>query len=204
MEMKKKEIRTIDITNLSTRSDEETQTRTISGYAAVFNSPTRLWEDLDEVIAPGAFSRAISSSDVRCLFNHDWSNVLGRTKSGTLRLSEDERGLKFEVDLPDTTVARDLIKSMERGDINQCSFGFIPTEETWDYNSTPMLRTIHEVELYEVSIVPLPAYEDTEAALRSKEDLEKVVEKRKNRIIKENESTSRAKTGRITWKNRIW
>lgn len=188
MEMKKKEIRTIDITNLSTRSDEETQTRTISGYAAVFNSPTRLWEDLDEVIAPGAFSRAISSSDVRCLFNHDWSNVLGRTKSGTLRLSEDDRGLKFEVDLPDTTVARDLIKSMERGDINQCSFGFIPTEETWDYNSTPMLRTIHEVELYEVSIVPLPAYEDTEAALRSKEDLEKVVEKRKNLIKKINQA----------------
>lgn len=188
MEMKKKEIRTIDITNLSTRSDEETQTRTISGYAAVFNSPTRLWEDLDEVIAPGAFSRAVSSSDVRCLFNHDWSNVLGRTKSGTLRLSEDERGLKFEVDLPDTTIARDLIKSMERGDINQCSFGFIPTEETWDYNSTPMLRTIHEVELYEVSIVPLPAYEDTEAALRSKEDLEKVVEKRKNLIKKINQA----------------
>lgn len=188
MEMKKKEIRTIDITDLSTRSNEETQTRTISGYAAVFNSPTRLWEDLDEVIAPGAFSRAVSSSDVRCLFNHDWSNVLGRTKSGTLRLSEDERGLKFEVDLPDTTIARDLIKSMERGDINQCSFGFIPTEETWDYNSTPMLRTIHEVELYEVSIVPLPAYEDTEAALRSKEDLEKIVEKRKNLIKKINQA----------------
>ena len=186
--MKKKEIRTIDITDLSTRSNEETQTRTISGYAAVFNSPTRLWEDLDEVIASGAFSRAVSSSDVRCLFNHDWSNVLGRTKSGTLRLSEDERGLKFEVDLPDTTIARDLIKSMERGDINQCSFGFIPTEETWDYNSTPMLRTIHEVELYEVSIVPLPAYEDTEAALRSKEDLEKIVEKRKNLIKKINQA----------------
>lgn len=188
MRMSKKEIRTIDIIDLSTRSNEETQTRTISGYAAVFNSPTRLWEDLDEVIAPGAFSRAVSSSDVRCLFNHDWSNVLGRTKSGTLRLSEDERGLKFEVDLPDTTVARDLIKSMERGDINQCSFGFIPTEETWDYNSTPMLRTIHEVELYEVSIVPLPAYEDTEAALRSKEDLEKIVEKRKNLIKKINQA----------------
>lgn len=188
MRMSKKEIRTIDITDLSTRSNEETQTRTISGYAAVFNSPTRLWEDLDEVIAPGAFSRAVSSSDVRCLFNHDWSNVLGRTKSGTLRLSEDERGLKFEVDLPDTTVARDLIKSMERGDINQCSFGFIPTEETWDYNSTPMLRTIYEVELYEVSIVPLPAYEDTEAALRSKEDLEKIVEKRKNLIKKINQA----------------
>ncbi|OWW45807.1 peptidase U35 [Enterococcus hirae 81-15-F4] len=192
--MKKKEIRTIDITDLSTRSNEETQTRTISGYAAVFNSPTRLWEDLDEVIAPGAFSRAVSSSDVRCLFNHDWSNVLGRTKSGTLRLSEDERGLKFEVDLPDTTIARDLIKSMERGDINQCSFGFIPTEETWDYNSTPMLRTIHEVELYEVSIVPLPAYEDTEAALRSKEDLEKIVEKRKN-LIKKIKSSARSLGG---------
>lgn len=181
--MKKKEIRTIDITNLSTRSDEETHTRTISGYAAVFNSQTLLWDDLSEVIVPGAFSKAISNSDVRCLFNHDWSNVLGRTKSGTLRLEEDERGLKFEVDLPDTTVARDLVKSMERGDINQCSFGFVPTEETWDYNSEPMLRTIHEVELYEVSIVPLPAYEDTEAALRSRDELEKNVEER-NKLIK--------------------
>ena len=188
MEMKKKEIRTIDITNLSTRSDEETHTRTISGYAAVFNSQTLLWDDLSEVIVPGAFSKAISNSDVRCLFNHDWSNVLGRTKSGTLRLEEDERGLKFEVDLPDTTVARDLVKSMERGDINQCSFGFVPTEETWDYNSEPMLRTIHEVELYEVSIVPLPAYEDTEAALRSRDELEKNVEERKKLIKKINQA----------------
>ena len=187
MEMKKKEIRTFDITNLSTRDDTENNSRIVTGYAAVFNSRTLLWEGLEEVISPGAFSRALSSSDVRCLFDHDWSKVLGRTKSGTLRLEEDDRGLKFEVELPNTTVANDLIESMKRGDINQCSFGFIPTEETWDYNTDPVLRTVNEVELFEVSIVSLPAYQDTEAALaRSKQEVQQDIATRKKMIQKIN------------------
>ena len=183
--MKKHEIRTFDITNLTTRSEEDSQTQIVTGYAAVFNSPTELWDGLNEVIKPGAFSRALANSDVRCLFDHDWGKVLGRTKSGTLKLEEDEKGLRFEVELPNTTIANDLIQSMTRGDINQCSFGFYPTEETWDYNSEPVLRTINEVELYEVSIVSLPAYEDTEAALsRNKQEMKQDIKTRKNLIKK--------------------
>ncbi|MBG9840865.1 peptidase U35 [Bacillus tropicus] len=183
MEMaKKKETRTFDITGLQTREATENESNVISGYAAVFNSPTNISDWFTETIAPGAFSRAISENgDIRALFNHDWSNVLGRTKSGTLRLEEDERGLKFEVDLPDTTVASDLVKSMRRGDINQCSFGFIATEETWDYSVEPALRTIHEVELFEVSVVSVPAYGDTEASVRSIE-IDREVEQRKKMI----------------------
>ena len=191
MEMKKKEIRTFDITNLSTRDVTENNSRIVTGYAAVFNSRTLLWEGLEEVISPGAFSKALSNSDVRCLFDHDWGKVLGRTKSGTLRLGEDERGLKFEVELPNTTDANNLIESMSRGDIDQCSFGFIPTEETWDYNTDPVLRTVNEVELFEVSIVSLPAYEDTEATLaRSKQEIQQDIAARKKMIQTINDALS--------------
>lgn len=174
---KKKEVRTLDITNLSTRDDNETHV--ISGYAAVFNSPTTIGDWFTETISPGAFSRAISDkTDVRALFNHDWNNVLGRVKNGTLRLSEDERGLKFEVDLPNTSLGRDLAESLSRGDINQCSFGFIPTIEEWDYSVEPAKRTINEVELFEISVVSLPAYEDTEVSLVRSKEIGKQVEKR--------------------------
>ena len=189
--MKKKEIRTFDITNLSTRDVTENNSRIVTGYAAVFNSRTLLWEGLEEVISPCAFSKALSNSDVRCLFDHDWGKVLGRTKSGTLRLEEDERGLKFEVELPNTTDANNLIESMSRGDIDQCSFGFIPTEETWDYNTDPVLRTVNEVELFEVSIVSLPAYEDTEATLaRSKQEIQQDIAARKKMIQTINDALS--------------
>lgn len=176
---KKKEMRTFDITNLTTRNGVESDSNVIEGYAAVFNSPTDIGGWFTEVIAPGAFSKAITENgDIRALFNHDWNNVLGRTKSGTLRLSEDERGLKFEVDLPNTSVARDLAESLKRGDISQCSFGFIPTVEEWDYSVEPAKRTINEVELFEVSVVSIPAYEDTEVALVRNKEIGKEVELR--------------------------
>lgn len=191
MEMKKREVRTFDITNLTTRDNAEENSRIVTGYAAVFNSPTLLYDGLEEVISPGAFSKSLSNSDIRCLFDHDWGKVLGRTKSGTLRLEEDERGLKFEVELPNTTDGNNLIISMERGDINQCSFGFIPTEEVWDYKADPVLRTVNEVELFEVSVVSLPAYEDAEATLsRSKKDIQQDIKTRKNLIRKINEALS--------------
>ncbi|MEY2353283.1 HK97 family phage prohead protease [Lysinibacillus capsici] len=167
---KQKEIRTLDIQGLQTRSQGDSESNVIEGYAAVFNSPTDIWGMFTEIIAPGAFADAIASNDdIRALFNHDWNNVLGRTKSGTLRLSEDARGLKFEVDLPNTTLARDLSESLRRGDISQCSFGFVPTSETWDYEPEIPVRTINTVELHEISVVSIPAYEDTEVSLRSKE-----------------------------------
>lgn len=176
---KKKETRTFDITRLNTRDATEEQSSLITGYAAVFNSKTSIGGWFDEIIEPGAFARSLSENgDVRALFNHNWDNVLGRTKSGTLQLEEDNRGLKFEIELPNTSVGRDLAESMSRGDINQCSFGFWITEETWDYSVEPALRTIHEVELYEISVVSIPAYDDTEASLVRSKEIGKEVEQR--------------------------
>lgn len=155
---------------MQTRSlDDGSEATIVEGYASVFNSRTNIEGWYDEEIAPGAFSESLSQNkDVRCLFNHDWSCVLGRTNASTLVLEEDSKGLRFEVTLPNTTFANDLKESMSRGDINQCSFGFWVTGQEEDFSSeTPLIR-ITNVDLWEVSIVPLPAYEDTEASLRSK------------------------------------
>lgn len=177
---KKRETRTVNITNLQTRDGQNKESHVISGYAAVFNSRTSIGNYFDEIIAPGAFSRSLSDGDIRALINHDWSNVIGRTKSGTLRLEEDSHGLKFEVELPNTSAARDLVESMERGDIDQCSFGFWVDEgkEAWDYSVEPAIRTLIEVELYEISVVSLPAYEDTEVSLVRSKEIGKQIEKR--------------------------
>lgn len=184
---KKKETRAFNISKLNTRSENEEQNTSIEGYAAVFNSKTNIGGWFDEVIEPGAFSRSLSENgDIRALFNHDWNNVLGRTKSGTLTLKEDEKGLNFNVELPNTSVARDLSESMVRGDINQCSFGFFVTGEEWDYSVEPALRIIKEVELFEISVVSIPAYEDTEASLVRNKDLGKEVEARMALIKKIN------------------
>jgi uncharacterized protein len=175
---KKKETRIVDITNLQTRDGTGNEPVVISGYAAVFNSKTSIGDFFEEVISPGAFARTISENgDIRALFNHNWDHVLGRTKNGTLKVEEDNRGLKFEVELPNTSLARDLAESLRRGDINQCSFGFYATNDTWDYAVEPAVRTLNEVELYEISVVSIPAYEDTEVSLRSKE-IDKQVEQR--------------------------
>lgn len=130
------------------------------GYAAVFNS---LSEDLGgfvERIAHGAFAKTIQDADVRALWNHDPNHVLGRNKSGTLRLAEDSRGLEYEVDAPDTQVARDLATSMERGDVSQSSFGFSKVRDDWGVTERDYpLRTLEEVRLFDVSPVTFPAYE---------------------------------------------
>jgi len=186
---RKKETRTVDITHVQTRSQDDGPIR-ISGYAAVFNSRTSIGNWFDEIIAPGAFDKSISAknADIRALINHDWDKVIGRTKAKTLTLREDEKGLNFEIELPNTSYARDLAESMERGDIDQCSFGFFVDDgkERWDYSQEPALRTLEEVELYEVSIVSLPAYEDTEAALVRSKEIDKSVEKRMQIIKKIN------------------
>ena len=185
---KKKETRVFNISQLSTRADGEQKAVAIEGYAAVFNSKTSIGGWFDEVIEPGAFSRSLSDNgDIRALFNHNWDNVLGRTKSQTLELREDEKGLNFKVELPDTSVARDLTISMERGDINQCSFGFFITDEEWNYNVEPALRTIKEVELFEISIVSIPAYDDTEASLVRSKEIGKSIEAR-TKLIKQIDS----------------
>lgn len=150
--------------NIEMRKDGET--RTMAGHAAVFDSPADLG-GFTETIRRGAFTKTIGEADVRALWNHDDNYVLGRTKSGTLRLSEDETGLHVEIDAPDTSFARDLAVSMERGDVDQMSFAFQVVRENWTQREgQPPLRELLEVRLFDVSPVTYPAYEDTDIALR--------------------------------------
>ena len=138
--------------------------RRIEGYAATFNSEARLGGFV-ETIAPGAF-RGSLGGDVLAMLDHDPGKVLGRTRSGTLRLSEDSRGLAFSLDLPDTQAGRDVEALAERGDLGGMSFGFrVPKGgESWAGER----RTLRAIDLKEISVVQAwPAYPDTEIALRA-------------------------------------
>ncbi|MBD9542940.1 HK97 family phage prohead protease [Ensifer sp. ENS04] len=149
---------------VETRAADEK--RTLVGYAAVFNSPTDIGGWWTERIAPGAFAAAISG-DVRALVDHDMGRVIGRTKSGTLRLAEDAKGLAVEIDIPNTTDGNDLWELVERGDVSGMSFGFSVTKQSWDETVDPPTRTIEAVDLFEVSAVAWPAYDDTEIGKRA-------------------------------------
>lgn len=154
------------------RAESEGESRKIVGYAALFNSRSQDLGGFEEVIAPGAFKDAIQGSDIRSLFNHDPNLVLGRVKAGTLTVAEDERGLRIENDLPDTQVGRDLLVSMQRGDVDQMSFAFRVAKggDVWEERDGTTVRTITKVaELFDVSPVTYPAYADTSVAVRSME-----------------------------------
>ena len=144
--------------------------RRVSGYAAKFNTEI-VYGWFREIIRPGAFKASLSDgSDIRALFNHNSDLVLGRSSAGTLRLKEDDIGLWFEADLPDTNAGRDLYTSIGRGDISGASFGFMVRAENWHYEDGEQdLRELLDVELVEVSVVTFPAYDDTAVAVRSKE-----------------------------------
>lgn len=151
---------------------EGDERRRIAGYAAIFNSVSEEIFGFVETIMPGAFAEVIARDDVRALINHDRNLVLGRTTAGTLRLLENEIGLRYEVDLPDTQPARDLMVSLDRGDVDQSSFGFRvdPEDEEWrgpDEKRPLPLRIIHRFSrLFDVSPVTFPAYTETSVALR--------------------------------------
>lgn len=141
---------------------------TVTGYAAKWEKSSQNLGGFVEQIRAGAFTRTIREADVRALFNHDPNIVLGRNKAGTLRLAEDTSGLHYEVDMPNTTVARDLVESMQRGDISQSSFGFATITEDWGFTERDFpLRTLIEAKLYDVSPVTFPAYLDTESTARA-------------------------------------
>jgi HK97 family phage prohead protease len=147
--------------------------KTLAGHAAVFNSDSEPMYGFTERIKPGAFTRAIKEDDVRALFNHDANYVLGRNKAKTLRLAEDDQGLAFEVDLPDTQAARDVATLIERGDVSGCSFSFRTVKDEWEYSQdgTTALRTLIDVELFDVGPVVWPAYPATDVSVRSIEDI---------------------------------
>lgn len=150
----------------------------IVGYAAVFYDPNdpgtayRMFDWLEERIKPGAFDRAIKERhDARGLFNHDPSHILGRVTSDTCRLSVDSVGLRYEIDVPDTQTGRDLVTSIQRGDISGSSFAFRATKVIWideviDGHDM-QIREIHDLDLGDVGPVTYPAYQATTADTRS-------------------------------------
>jgi len=146
---------------------------TFVGYAAKFNVPSEPLP-FTERIAPGAFRKSLRqrSKDVRLYINHNSDMVLASKRSGTLRLSEDETGLRVEADLPDTTAARDLRALMNSGVVSTMSFGFTVPRGGDKWSGDGMERTLNGINLHEVSVVTgFPAYPQTEAAVRSLEKL---------------------------------
>ena len=159
-----KEIRT-QTAPVEVRAEENTLK--VSGYAAVFDSETDIGGMFTETIERGAFAEAVGRDDVVFLIEHD-GLPLARTRSGTLKLTEDDHGLliESELDLSDPDVSR-IAPKMKRGDLDKMSFGFIPEVEEWDDSGEMPKRTIKRAQLFDVSVVTFPAYSDTEIGLRS-------------------------------------
>jgi len=154
----------------------------VSGHAAVFNEEADIGGFFWEKIAPGAFANAIGRDDVVFLVNHE-GLPLARTRSGTLTLTEDERGLfmETELDAEDPDV-RGIVPKMKRGDLDKMSFAFRVVKEEWDESGDIPLRTIMEASLHDVSIVTTPAYEGTDIGLRSLEQARKAATPEKNTL----------------------
>lgn len=143
----------------------EYEGQTIRGYAAVYNSDSEWMGGFYEQIAPGAFD-GVMENDVRAYFNHDENLLLGRVSSGTLRIGSDSRGLYYEVDLPNTSYANDLVELMKRGDVNQSSFAFLIERDRWEERDGKTYRIIEKVSrLLDVSPVSQPAYPDATSEL---------------------------------------
>lgn len=144
--------------------------KTLSGYAAVFNSEANLG-DFQELIRPGAFAKSLATgSNVRALYHHQGDALLGTTRGGTLKLKEDAHGLAFTLALPDTSHGRDLAVLVDRGDISGCSFGFrvAPGGDRWEQRGKQLVRELLTVDLMEVTLTADPAYQDTSIAMRSR------------------------------------
>jgi len=141
--------------------------RRLEGYAATFGTETRI-TDFTEVIAPGAFRASIDQGrDILALVDHDTKRVLARTRSGSLRISEDSRGLAFDLDLPDTSYGRDVLALAERGDVGGMSFAFTVDKDGEEWRGDR--RELRSVTLHEISVVTaFPAYDGTMVQARNR------------------------------------
>ncbi len=189
------EIRTFDVQDLELRMDGDKPT--VVGYGAVFNSMSNDLGGFREFIAPKAFEGRLKD-DVRFLINHD-GMPLARTTNGTLRLSVDEKGLRYEADMPNTSTARDLMELLKNGTINQSSFAFTVEEDSWEVKDGMNIRTIDKVaRLYDTSVVTFPAYNSASSsvALRSMKEWQEKEEAKKAEQnlegIKEEDSNKRS------------
>jgi len=162
--------------------------RTISGYAVKWEMKSHTmgyWRRFKEQFKKGAFAESITQDDQRALWSHDTSQVLGRTKNGTLRLFEDEVGLRFELDLPNTTLGNDAYETIKRGDVDGVSFGFMMVKEEWDESDPDnIVRSISKAKLFEISPVAFPAYPDSQVSARNHDPYKQFVEERDKQILR--------------------
>lgn len=163
------EIERRTITGVEIRAAEGQPTK-IVGYAAVFNSLSEELYGFREIVMPGAFDRALKEKhDVRALVNHDENQILGRTKAGTLSLTVDKKGLRAEIEPPDTQAARDAVTSVKRGDLDGMSFAFRTLTDAWRTQDGEQIRELLDLELVDVSVVAFPAYPATTVSARALE-----------------------------------
>lgn len=179
-----------EIRGISYRATVDEESRHVEGYALLFNTDSRpMWGgDLIERIAPTALDGVLERSDVLCLMNHDESRgVLARWREGdgSLSLTVDEKGLRYAFEAPKTALGDELIEALKRGDIAESSFAFTVEKDNWERNEDgTYMRTIVQIrQLYDVSPVYYPAYEDTSVALRSIERME--TERKESERVKE-------------------
>jgi HK97 family phage prohead protease len=157
---------------------QEGDTRIIEGYGAVFykagdpGTEYRLWEDMIERIAPTAFDQALRQDDPVALKNHDVNLLLGRKSAGTLKLSVDEVGLRYEITAPGTQTGKDTVTEIERGDMKGSSFAFSvgPGDLEYSREGDIYIITVRSLQLFDVGPVVFPAYESTTTGIRSLSD----------------------------------
>lgn len=164
--MKVREFRMLG--DIEMRAEDDGNKTVVRGYAAIFDSPSEPigWDGFTEIVKPGAFAKTIHEADVRALWNHNPEIVLGRTKSGTLRLAEDGKGLAVEIDWPEWAGAQ--LEQIRRRDVSQMSFGFRTVKDRFlTTQDGKTVRELIEVELFDVSPVTYPAYPETDVFVRS-------------------------------------
>lgn len=164
------EMRVMQLRSGEFQTREDNGDLIIEGYFAVFNSNYEMWEGASESIAPGAFDSSLAG-DIRALTNHDTTLVLGRTKANTLELKSDSHGLFGRVKVnPKDSDAVNTYERVKRGDVDQCSIGFMIRSEETDFRDDGSIHwTITDVELFEVSVCTFPAYEETGVTARHRD-----------------------------------
>lgn len=182
--LNKTETRELVTDGIEIREDDDGN-RTISGYAVKWEKKSHVlgyFRKFREQFKKGAFTTSLENDDQRFLWSHDISQVLGRTKNKTLRLEEDATGLRFELDLPKTTLGNDTYETIKRGDVDGVSFGFSMLDDEMDEPDDDLpLRTVKKAKLFEVSAVAFPAYPDSQVSARGYDRMKEFDQEMKKR-----------------------
>ncbi|MCS5420764.1 MULTISPECIES: HK97 family phage prohead protease [Psychrilyobacter] len=183
----KREIRTANQYEIREINTEDKKKVVIEGYFAKFNNPTELWDGFIEIIASGAFDDTIADGhNIFMLYHHDWHKPLASTKTGLLELEVDNVGLKFKATInSNLSYAKDVIELVNDGLIQGCSFGFecLDEDNIYDRGTDVNTRTLRKVNLFEGSVLCIPAYDDTTVFTRAKQ----ILAGEKNKLQEERE-----------------